>query len=90
MALDGDDGALRVGDGLTLCDLADQALAVLGEGHDGGSGAGAFSVRDNNGFAAFHDSDAGIGGTKVNADNLAHNYILLNVLVDFCFGFPYI
>ena len=72
-ALDGDDRAVGVGDGLTLCDLADEALAVLGEGHDGRSGAVAFRIGDNSGLAAFHNGDAGIGGAKVNTDNLAHN-----------------
>ena len=72
-ALDGDDGAVRIGDGLALGDLADEALAVLGEGHDRRSGAGAFRVGDDGGLAAFHNGDAGIGGAKVNTDNLAHN-----------------
>ena len=71
--LDGNHGALRVGDSLALGDLADKTLAVLGKSNDGRSGAGAFRVRDNRGFAAFHNSDAGIGSTKVNTDNLRHN-----------------
>ena len=36
LTLDGDDGAVGVGDGLTLGDLAHQTLAVLGEGDQEG------------------------------------------------------
>ena len=71
--LDGNHRALRVGNSLTLGDLTDETLAVLGKGHDGRRGAGAFRVCDNRGFAAFHNGDAGIGRTKVNTDNLRHN-----------------
>ena len=77
VALDGDDGLVRVGDGLALGDLADQALAVLGERHDGRGGAGTFRVCDDDRLAAFHHGDAGIGGAQIDTDNLAHFYILL-------------
>ena len=60
-------------DGLALGDLADEALAVLCKGDDGRRGARALGVGDDDGLAALHDGDAGIGGTKVNADDLAHN-----------------
>ena len=73
LALDGDDGAVGVDDGLALGDLADEALAVLCKGDDGRRGARALGVGDDNGLAALHDGDAGIGGTKVNTDDLAHN-----------------
>ena len=73
MALDGDNGAVRVGDGLALGDLADETLAVLGKGHDRRRGASALRVGDNGRFAALHDGDAGIGGAQVDTDNLAHN-----------------
>ncbi len=75
--LDGADGAVRVGNSLTLGDLADQTLAVLGKRYDGSSGARAFSVRNNNRLAAFHNGDAGIGSTQIDTDNLTHFYILL-------------
>ena len=78
LALDGDDGAIRIGDGLALGDLADEALAVLGKGHDRRRGAGALRVGDDGRLAALHDGDAGIGGAKVDTDNLAHNKSLLN------------
>ena len=73
LALDGDDGAVRVGNSLALGDLAYQALAVLGKGHDRRSGTGAFRVGDNRRLAAFHDGDAGVGGAQVDADNLTHD-----------------
>ena len=78
VALDGDDGAIRVGHRLTLGDLTDQTLAVLREGHDGRRGARAFGVRDDNRLAAFHHGDAAIRSTKVNTDNLAHICVLLS------------
>ena len=40
VALDRPDGPVDVGDGLPLGDLADQHLAVLGEGDDGRRGPG--------------------------------------------------
>ena len=73
LTLDRGDGILGVGDGLTLCDLADQTLAGLGEADDRRGGAGALGVRDDDRLAAFHNSDAAIGSTKVNTDDFAHN-----------------
>ena len=67
--LDGEDGLLGVGDRLALGDLADQPLAVLGERHDRRRGAAAFGVRDDDGVAAFHDGNDGIGRAKVDADD---------------------
>ena len=73
LALDGNDGAIRVGDGLTLGDLTDQALAVLGEGDDGRRRAVALGVDDDGRLSAFHDGHTGVRGAQVDADNLAHN-----------------
>ena len=56
-----EDRVARVGDRLTLGRLADDAFAVLGEGHDGRGGAGALAVLQHGGLAAFHHSHAGIG-----------------------------
>ena len=83
LALDGRDGAVGVGDGLTLCDLAHQAFAVLGKGDDRGSGAAAFGIRDHDGFAAFHDGHAAVGSTQVNTDNLTHCCFLLQSICFF-------
>ncbi len=73
LPFDGSDGAVRILDGLVLGHAADQTLAVLVEADDGGSSAAAFRIGDNDGFAAFHNGDAAVGGTKVNTDNLAHD-----------------
>ena len=72
VALDGGDGAVNVGDGLALGDLADQDLAGLGEGDDRGGRSSAFSVRDDGGLAAFEDGDSGVGGAEVDADCTCH------------------
>ena len=63
---------LRVGEGLALGDLADQALALGGEADDGGRGAGAFLVGDDLGGAALHHRHAGVRGPEVDADDLTH------------------
>ena len=63
LTLDGRNRVLGVGDGLALCDLADQTLAGLGEADDRRGGAGAFGVRDDDGLAAFHNGDAAVGST---------------------------
>ncbi len=77
VALDGCDGAVGIGDSLTLGHLTDHTLAGLGECHNRGSGAGAFGVGDDNRLAAFQNSHAGIGSTQVDTDNLRHNVFLL-------------
>ena len=64
---------LRVGQGLALGDLADQALALGREAHDGGRGARAFLVGDDLGGAALHHRDAGVGRAEVDADDLTHD-----------------
>ena len=58
--LDGRNGAVGVGDGLTLCHLAHHTLAGLAECHHRRGGAVALGVGDDNGFAALHDSHAAI------------------------------
>ena len=62
-------GVVGVGDSLTFCNLTHHTLAVF-ERNNRGSCAGAFGIGDNNGFAAFKDSNTGIGRTKVDTDNL--------------------
>ena len=74
-ALDGEEGALGVGDRLALGRLADEALAVVREGDDGGRGARAFRILDDLRLRAFHDGDAGVGGAEVDADNFTHGGI---------------
>jgi len=77
VALDGPDGAVDVGDRLALGDLADQHLAVLGEGDDRGSSALPLGVGDDRGLAALEDGDAGVGGAEVDADSACHVELLL-------------
>ena len=72
VALDGGDGAVDVGDGLTLGDLADEHLALLGEGDDRRGGAGALGVRDDGGLAALEDGDGGVGGAEIDSDDTGH------------------
>ena len=72
MALDGGDGAVNVGDRLTLGDLANQDLAGLGEGDDRGVVRAPSAVGDDGGLAAFEDGNSGVGGTEVDADCTCH------------------
>ena len=65
LTLDGDDGAVGVGDGLALSHLAYHALAGFGKCHNGRSGPGTFGVGDHIGFAAFNDGHTRVGCTKV-------------------------
>ena len=71
-ALDREHGVLRIGHGLALGGLADQHLAVLGKRDDGRRGAITLAVLDDARLAAFHDGDAGIGGSQIDADYLSH------------------
>jgi hypothetical protein len=61
-----------IGDGLALGRLADQPLAVLGEGDDRRRGARAFRIFNDLRLAAFHDGDAAVGGAKIDTDNFCH------------------
>ncbi len=70
--LDGEKGVFRIGDGLALGRLADQALAIVGKGDDRGRGARAFGVLDDLGSGAFHHRHAGIGGAEIDADYFSH------------------
>ena len=79
LTLDGRDGAVRVGDGLALCDLADHTLAVLGKRHDRRSGTGAFRIRDDDRFAALEHSHAAVGCSEIDTDNFTHCKFLLYV-----------
>ena len=63
MALDGSDGAVRVGHSLTLSQLTHQTLAVLGEANYGRSNTAALRIRDNSRLAAFHHRNNGVSST---------------------------
>ena len=73
VTLDGSHGVFGVGDGLTLCDLADQTVAGLGKADHRRGGACTLRVCDDNGLAALHDSHAAVGSTKVDTNDLTHN-----------------
>jgi hypothetical protein len=57
--------------------LADEAFAVLSEGNDGGCGTSAFAVLEDDGFAAFHDGHAGVGGAEIDSEDFSHNVSLI-------------
>ena len=64
---DGVNGVARVGHGLALRGVADDAFARLGEGHHGRRGTFALGIFQNERFAAFHDRHTGIRGAQINA-----------------------
>ena len=78
--LDGEQGVLRVGDRLALRGLAHHDLVVTGVGDDGGRGAVALGVLDDLDAVALHDGHTGVGGAKVDTDDLSHlvspNYLV--------------
>src|SRR4029079_18420351 len=61
-----------IGDSLALGRLAHQYFVVLGKGDDRRRGAITFAVLDDARLAAFHDRDAGIRGSQIDADYLSH------------------
>ena len=61
-----------IGDGLALGRLAHHHFAVLGERDDRRRGAITLAVLDHARLAAFHDGDAGIGRSQVDADDFCH------------------
>ena len=67
-ALDGREGAGRVGHRLALGRHADQAFPVFRERDDGRGRPPAFGIRDDNGTPVFHKTDTGIGRSQVNTD----------------------
>ncbi len=79
VSLDGNDGAVRVGNSLALCQLADQSFAGLGEAYHRRSQTRTFRVRDNDGFAAFHDSYDRVCSTEVNTNNFRHLKCFLSI-----------
>ena len=71
-ALDREEGLLRIGDRLALGRLADETLAVVGKGDDGWGSPCAFRVLDDLRSLALHHRHAGIGRTKVDANDFTH------------------
>jgi hypothetical protein len=67
---------LRIGDGLPLGDLPHQPFAGLGESDYRRRSAPTFFVRYNFRLPTLHNRDAGVGGAKINSNNLSHKRIL--------------
>ena len=74
LALDGADGALTVGDGLTLGHLADQALSVLCKCDKRGRGARTLGIGDDDRLAALDDRDAGVGRAQIDSYDSGHAF----------------
>ena len=72
--LDGADGPVDVGDCLPLGDLADEHLAVLGEGDDRRGRPGTLGVRDDGGVSTLEDGDDGVRRAQVNSDRTCHGW----------------
>ena len=75
-ALDREDGVLRVGDSLVLCCLADDAVSVRTEAHNGRRCTVALGVNDNGRLAALKNGHSRVGCTKVDSQNLSHGLFL--------------
>ena len=78
MALDRRDGPIHVGDGLALGGLANQDVAVLGEGHHRRGGSKALGIGNDLWFTCFQHSYRAIGGSKVNSYCSTHLFLLLS------------
>src|SRR4029079_18202867 len=65
LALDRADGPVDVGDRLSLGDLADEDLTVLGKRDDGRRRTTALGVGDDGRFAALEDGYCRVGGAEV-------------------------
>lgn len=70
------DGALGVEDRLAAGQLPDEPFAGVGEGDDGGGGAGALGVGEDRRFTALPRGDHRIGGAQVDTDCLRHEVLL--------------
>ena len=71
-ALHRENRILGIGDGLALGRLTDQALAILGEGHDRRRCPRAFHIFNHLGLATFHHCDAAVGGSQIDPDHFCH------------------
>mmetsp|Transcript_113992 Transcript_113992/g.157989 ORF Transcript_113992/g.157989 Transcript_113992/m.157989 type:complete len:497 (+) Transcript_113992:667-2157(+) len=65
------ESVLRVLDGLSLSDITNVSSAIIREGNNRWGSSLTFSVLDNLGGSGFHNSNARVGGTKINTDNAA-------------------
>ncbi len=70
--LDRADRAIRIGDRLTLRELADETFAGFRKCHDRRRRTRAFGVGDNDGLRALHYGDDRVGRAEVDADRFCH------------------
>ena len=85
VTLDGADGAVGVGDRLTLRHFTHENLTGGGEGDHGRSGAGSLGVGDDGGLATLEDSDDRVGGAEVDAYCTCHlGYLLIRCAASAC------
>ena len=70
LTLDGGHRAVVIRDRLTLGKASNHTLTGLGEADDGRRRSAALGIGNDDRLAALHDGDAGIGGAKVNANDL--------------------
>ena len=73
-ALHGKEGVHRIGDGLTLCGLADKALAIVRKSNHRRGRACTFGILDDLDVLAIHDGHAGIRRSKVDTNYFRHVY----------------
>jgi hypothetical protein len=77
-ALHREERSLGIGHRLTLGGLADEALAIIGDGNDRRRGAHALGVLDDFCSLAIHYGDARIRGAEIDPNDLSHGpHILL-------------
>ena len=72
LRLDAAEGAVGVGDGLTLGHFADEHLAGFREGLHRGGGTPTFGVGDDDGIARLENRDDRVGSAEVDTDCLCH------------------
>ncbi len=66
------DGALGIGDRLTLRHTADSALAIFRDGDDRRRGPGALRVGDDCGLTVIEERHTRVGRPQIDADDLTH------------------
>lgn len=72
VALDGEDGPIRIHRGLPAGDVFHELLSLLREGNHRGRGSSPCAGGDDDGVSILHDSSAAVCGAKINADDCAH------------------
>src|SRR6185436_20698052 len=71
-ALHRENRVFRIRDRLALRNLPDEALTFFCDRDDRRCRAGSLRIRDNHRLTAAHNGNAGIRGSKVDADHFAH------------------